>query len=148
MGFVSSSTAAPAPSPAKPIGASRGLTYLGCFFGYGLALSALYATTGIGAPCLFRMLTGWQCPFCGGTRMGAALLHGDIGTAFRYNPLVLVGLMALAVVGLAWTVEVVGGPRVRPPKGVTAKLARVHPTRWLVLGLTIAAVYTLARNLL
>ena len=47
-----------------------------------LALSALFATTGFGLPCPFLALTGWQCPLCGGTRMGSALLHGDLVSAF------------------------------------------------------------------
>jgi hypothetical protein len=48
----------------------------------GLTLSAVYATTGAGVPCPFLALTGWSCPFCGGTRMGSALLHGELSAAF------------------------------------------------------------------
>jgi hypothetical protein len=138
----------PAAYRAKEFRASTGLSYLGCFFGYGLGLSALYATTGAGVPCLFRALTGWQCPFCGGTRMGASLLHGDVAAAFRYNPLALVGLVVLAALGVLWTVEALGGPRVRPPRTLGERLGRVHPSRWLAVGLVIGTGYTLARNLL
>ena len=69
------------------------------FFAGGLALSAVYATTGLGVACPFRALTGWDCPLCGGTRMGAALLHGDLVVAFLANPLALIGLVVLGLLG-------------------------------------------------
>ena len=127
--------------------ASRGLAYLGGFFAYGLGLSVLYATAGIGLPCPFRWATGWECPLCGATRMGSALLRLDVAAAFALNPVVLVGLMVLSVLGVLWTVEVLGGPQVRPPRRVGERLRRVHPTRWLVAGMTLAVLYTLLRNL-
>ena len=65
---------------------ATGLTYLLGFVGYGLSLSGLDAATGLGLPCPFRALTGWQCPFCGATRLGAALLHADLAGAFAANP--------------------------------------------------------------
>src|SRR5690349_5612138 len=39
--------------------------------------------------CPFRVLTGWQCPACGGTRMAFDLLHGDVSRAWRDNALLL-----------------------------------------------------------
>lgn len=33
--------------------------------------------------CGFKVLTGWPCPFCGGTRCAAALLVGDLSGAWR-----------------------------------------------------------------
>lgn len=38
-------------------------------------------------PCLFRTLTGWQCPGCGMTHAVVALLRLDIRTAFACNAL-------------------------------------------------------------
>jgi Protein of unknown function (DUF2752) len=128
--------------------ASTGLIYLGGFFAYGVGLSALYATTGIGMPCPFRATTGWDCPLCGGTRMGSALLHGDWVAAFFYNPVVLVGLVVLGILGVAWTVEALGGPKLRPPSRLARRLRAVKPNGWLVIGLTAAVIYTLLRNLL
>lgn len=132
----------------RPFRAERGLAYLGGFFGYGLALSALYATTGIGMPCPFRALTGWQCPLCGGTRLGRALLDGDIAAAFAYNPVVLVGLAVLTVLGVLWTVEALGGPAARLPRTWAVRAQAVHPTHWLVLGLVVAVAFVVLRNLL
>jgi hypothetical protein len=134
------------PLPARSFRATRGLTYLGGFAASGLGLSALYAVTGVGLPCPFRMATGWECPLCGGTRLGTALLHGDLVAAFGYNPVVLVGLVVLTVLGVLWTVEALGGPAVRLPGRVAARLSRVRPTRWLVLSLLAAALFVLLRN--
>lgn len=132
----------------RPFRASRGLAYLGGFFGCGLVTSTLYATTGIGWPCPFRTLTGWECPLCGGTRLGNALLHGEVGAAFADNPLVLVGLAVLTVLGVLWSVEALAGPALRLPAGWTARARSVPATHWLVLGLAVAVVYALLRNLL
>jgi hypothetical protein len=125
-----------------------GLKYLGGFVAYGLGLSALYATTGIGFPCPLRELTGWQCPFCGGTRMGSALLHLDISAAFAYNPVVLIGLVVLGILGTVWVLEVAGGPAFRLPRAISQPLRRVGRDRWLLIGLGGAVIYTVLRNLL
>jgi len=121
---------------------------LGGFAGYGLALTVLYATTGLGLPCPFRTLTGWECPFCGATRLGASLLKGDLAAAFGHNPVVLVGLVVLTLLGVLATVEVLGGPAGRPPGWVGAASARLGPVGWLLLGLGAAALDVLLRHLL
>jgi hypothetical protein len=79
--------------------------------------------------------------------MGAALLHGDIQAAFLLNPLALIGLVTLAVLGSLWAMEAAGGPAVRLPRAPAERLRRVGPTQWLILGLAVAVIYTLARNL-
>ena len=48
-------------------------------------------------PCPFRLLTGWNCPACGGLRMTHDLLHGDVGAAVVDNVFLLVGLPLLAL---------------------------------------------------
>ncbi|MET0692656.1 MAG: DUF2752 domain-containing protein [Propionibacteriaceae bacterium] len=138
----------PATAVREEFNAATGLKYLGGFFAYGLGLSALYAGLGVGLPCPFRWATGWECPLCGATRMGSSLLHLDLAAAFAFNPVVLIGLVVLGLLGAVWTVEVLGGPRLRVPERLRARLAGVHPTRWLVIGLSCAAVYTVLRNLL
>ena len=132
----------------RPFPAARAAGYVGAFFAGGLALSALYAATGRGLPCPFRAMTGWDCPLCGGTRMGAALLHGDLLSALMLNPLALIGLLTLGVLGSLWVVEAAGGPAVRLPRPLAERLRRVRANQWLVVGLAVAVVYTLLRNLL
>lgn len=120
---------------------------LGVFFATGLGLSALYATTGVGLACPFRLVTGWDCPLCGGTRMGGALLHADVAAAIAFNPLALVLVALLGVVGLCWLVEALGGPAVRPPLAVRRRWRRTTTTGRLVAVLVVAVGYTLLRNL-
>ena len=50
--------------------------------------------------CVFHMVTGLQCPGCGGLRAAHRLLHGQFAEAFHLNPL-LVMLAPLFVVWLA-----------------------------------------------
>jgi hypothetical protein len=123
-----------------------GLKWIGGFFAYGLGLTALYATTGFGLPCLFREVTGWACPLCGGTRMGGALLHLDIADAFAYNPLALIGLVVVGMLGVLWTVQLAGGPALRLPRGIRERLAAVSGTWWLVAGVAVLVAYTVLRN--
>ncbi len=47
----------------------------------------LYDPTQYPAPrCMFKALTGYQCPGCGTQRAVHALLHGHPGQAWTYNP--------------------------------------------------------------
>lgn len=39
-------------------------------------------------PCGFRMLTGYYCPGCGGTRAVRYFLRGDLIKSFIYHPMV------------------------------------------------------------
>ena len=50
--------------------------------------------------CVFKKVTGWDCPGCGSQRAAHELLHFNFSTAFSYNalftisvPYVLVGLL-------------------------------------------------------
>ena len=81
----------------------------------GVSLSGMYAITGIGIPCPWRLATHTLCPFCGATTMGAALLHGDLAAAWTANPFVLTLLAGLALACLCWIVELRGGPALRLP---------------------------------
>ncbi len=110
----------------------------------GLTLSALYAGTGLGLVDPLRALTGWWCPLCGGTRMGAELLHGHVAAAFGYNPLAFIGLIVAIGLGLVWTVESLGGPALRPP-GVVRRLTANRI--WVGVGV-ISLIFMIARNVL
>lgn len=48
------------------------------------------AATGLFPPCPFHWLTGWHCPGCGSLRAMHCLLHGDLGEAFAFNPLMMI----------------------------------------------------------
>jgi hypothetical protein len=75
--------------------------------GTGTLLGGALAYVGLADPhnpnfvfpaCPFNLLTGWNCPACGGLRMMHDLLHGDLAAAAVDNIFLLVGLPAL----LAW----------------------------------------------
>lgn len=131
----------------QPFQAVGGLKWLVGYAAFGVGISALYASTGIGLPCPFREVTGWECPFCGGTRLGSALLHGDVAAAFGYNPVVFISLVLGVVVGAMWVVEALGGPRVRPPLSWQHAARRIRPAIWWTIAGVLAALYIVLRNL-
>ncbi|WP_229686900.1 DUF2752 domain-containing protein [Longimycelium tulufanense] len=71
--------------------------------GTGVA-GSLLATGVVSVPCWFREATGLLCPFCGGSRVLGALLHGDLAEAWRLNAVglvvVLPVLLAVLVAGV------------------------------------------------
>ena len=108
----------------------------------GVGLGLLYAFNPTEAkffpPCPLNKLTGLHCPGCGTTRALHHLLHGRVGRAFDYNPLL--------VASMPWILYALGRGAFRfvlPHHGPTRRL---RP--WLIW--TIAAVaiaYGVARNL-
>ena len=50
--------------------------------------------------CPFKVVTGWDCPACGGLRMTHDVLHGNFSAAVTDNVFLLVGLPLLAVFAL------------------------------------------------
>ena len=46
--------------------------------------------SGVYPRCLFRQVTGLECPGCGSQRAIHALLHGRVAEAWSYNALLLV----------------------------------------------------------
>ena len=99
------------PQPGQPdpellaLGASAGTLAWGCaWVAGGLPLPA----------CAFHAITGCPCPTCGATRCVLALLHGRLGEALAWNPLVFTGIAALALLNLyAAAVLAARLPRVR-----------------------------------
>jgi len=77
------------------------------------AAYALRETGGAGwmPGCVFRKVTGLDCPGCGMTRATYAMLHGRIGDAFAFNP---VGMILLPLALIALGIEVLGWVMGRP----------------------------------
>ena len=112
----------------------------------------MFATTGVGVPCPFLALTGWQCPLCGGTRMGGALLHGDLAAAFAFNPLALVAGWPCSESCWPWSGTIEIARRSRPPGRPGGRSPdgwqRVPAVAWLLRRAAAArCVYTVLRNL-
>jgi len=65
--------------------------------------------TGIFPSCLFRLLTGFQCPGCGSTRAMHQLLHGHVVAAFELNPFFLLAIPFLLYALIRYSVVVMRG---------------------------------------
>ncbi|GAB7141575.1 DUF2752 domain-containing protein [Mycobacterium riyadhense] len=85
-------------------------------------------TSSIYPQCPFRLLTGWNCPACGGLRMMHDLLHGDLAASINDNVFLLVGIPVLA----AWVLlrRHRGQPVLRMPAIITVAVSMVA---WTVL---------------
>jgi hypothetical protein len=88
-------------------GAKHSRTTLYATVGTGTFFAGALAYVGLADPhrpgslfpaCPFKLLTGWDCPACGGLRMTHDLLHGDVAAAVVDNLFLVVGLPTL----LAW----------------------------------------------
>lgn len=112
------------------------------YAGLGSGLAAASALTYVGLadphrpgslfpPCMFKAVTGWNCPGCGGLRMTHDLLHGDLSAAAVDNVFLLVGLPLLALWSL-WRVR-----RGRP----------VFTAAVITVVAVLSVVWTVARNL-
>ena len=78
--------------------------------------------------CPFRMLTGWNCPGCGGLRMTHDVLHGDLAAAVVDNVFMLVGLPMLALwLVMRWR----SGRRLMPTPAVAVVI--VATVTWTVV---------------
>ncbi|MBQ8521661.1 MAG: DUF2752 domain-containing protein [Bacteroides sp.] len=63
----------------------------------GLSCLAFLADERWMLPCPLHRWTGWECPFCGGQRMLAALLRADWCPAFAYNPFLFCSLPLVGI---------------------------------------------------
>lgn len=79
-------------------------------------------------PCPFQLLTGWDCPACGGLRMTHDLLHANLPAAATDNAFLLVSLPMLAVWLLLRRQR--GAPVLPIPAAVTVTVAAIA---WTVL---------------
>jgi hypothetical protein len=83
--------------------------------------------------CIFRSITGLECPGCGSTRALHQLLNGDVLHAFNLNPLALIALP-----WLLWRLSLwlTGRVSARPP---------ANP-RWLAALAVLVLTYGVLRN--
>lgn len=95
--------------PAPPWSRSRGRRLLGpglTAAGVGLAALALRLRDphqpGSWGFCPFRLLTGLDCPLCGGLRAVNDLTHGDIVAAASSNLLFVVSIPLLVLIWTRW----------------------------------------------
>ncbi|MCR5311586.1 MAG: DUF2752 domain-containing protein [Lachnospiraceae bacterium] len=94
--------------------------------------------TGLGIPCVFRLLLGLKCPGCGMTHAAVAMTHLDIAGAFSYNKLSLTVVPLLIVILLIQEIRYIktASRKVPLPEAVL-----------LALLLIVTVGYGIARNL-
>ena len=91
-------------------------------------------------PCLFYELTGLYCPGCGTGRALLALLHGRLYAAFRYQPLMIIFLPALAYYISKLYLAFVFGRDILPFPTIRSK--------WLAIMVTAVMIaYWILRNI-
>ena len=105
----------------------------------GLGYAAWVRLTGLAIPCLFHTVTGRLCPGCGVTRMCLALLRWDWAAAWDANPVLLLMLPILTVMGVCMAVRYV-----REGSAIGSK--RESALLWAMTALLI--VWGVVRNLL
>ena len=59
--------------------------------------------------CIFRIVTGCNCPGCGGLRATYCLLHGDFISALKYNPLLVISLPFIFLLAITKIKDLVRG---------------------------------------
>ena len=111
----------------------------GVLLGLGLGYALWVRLTELAIPCPFRAVTGLLCPGCGVTRLCLALLRWDWAAAWDANPVLLLTLPVLAVLGVRMAVRYVREGSVIGPKWESAVL-------WALTALLV--VWGAARNLL
>ncbi len=83
----------------------------------GICYGAAVSKIGFGIPCLFRLVTRFQCPGCGITHLALCLMRGDLSGAFHANAMVLLLLPVWAVLAAKITLRYVKAGFKRLTKG-------------------------------
>jgi hypothetical protein len=89
--------------------------------------------------CPTKLLTGLDCPGCGGLRAVNDLTNLDLAGAVSSNLLFVLAVPLLVGVWFAWVR--------RSWRGEGRLLAVSHPQRWAVAALGVALVFAVVRNL-
>ncbi len=108
-----------------------------------IALAAVYylfdPTEAVWMPrCIWKVLTGTDCPGCGSQRMAHALVHGDFAAAWRANAYAL--CMLPVIIFLLWL------ELTRESHPIL--YARVHRPYLIILLALSVIVWWLLRNML
>lgn len=88
--------------------------------------------------CFFRMVTGWDCPGCGGLRATHQLLHGQVRAAFVLNPLLVVASPFVVYFTARPWVERFAGIKLPQP---------FKSTVWIWIAAIVVVGFGLLRNL-
>jgi hypothetical protein len=90
--------------------------------------------TGFFPPCLFRLMTNFNCPGCGTTRALHEIMHGHFQNAFMLNPLLLLSIPFLLAAFMRYTVTVMRG---RVPRKNALPAPYIYAIFFIVAGFWI-----------
>ena len=133
------------PEPGAEIAIRRGfpdavqkkiLIIYGAILVAGVLYAFLILHTPFRIPCLFREVTGLQCPGCGTSRMALALMRFDIPAAFAYNPVAFFSFPAWFLISIC---AFVGRPK--------ALRSSKNLLRILYINIVIYMIFAIFRNL-
>lgn len=110
------------------------LALAGCAY---LALNDPSDPSSVMPTCPTKLITGLDCPACGGLRMVRALLYGDVRAAARANALLLLASPVLIGLWVMWCRDALAG---RPRRGTVTRPVAVAL-------IALATSWTIARNL-
>lgn len=88
--------------------------------------------------CPTKVLTGGDCPFCGGLRATNDLTHGDVAAAASSNLLFVLSIPLLVLAWFAWVRRADRGETWHP--GTRDRV-------WGVVALAVLVAFTVVRNL-
>ena len=112
------------------------LIIYGAILGAGVLYAFLILHTPFRIPCLFREVTGLQCPGCGTSRMALALMRLDIPAAFDYNPVAFFSFPAWFLISIC---AFIGRPK--------ALRSSKNLLRILYINIVIYMIFAIFRNL-
>ena len=90
-------------------------------------------------PCVFRTLTGYFCPGCGGTRSLKALLSGKLFVCAIDFPMIFYAAVVFAWFMISQTIERISSHRI--PIGMKYRHA------WVYASLVIVIIHFVVKNL-
>jgi hypothetical protein len=88
--------------------------------------------------CVMKMLTGFDCPGCGGTRAAWYLLHGDVPAAARHHAVFVFAVPFLLYMYFAWAAKRLFGWKV-PQLNLSPRVIGIFLGVW--------GVWSVLRNL-
>ena len=112
------------------------LIIYGAILGAGVLYAFLILHTPFRIPCLFREVTGLQCPGCGTSRMALALMRFDIPAAFAYNPVAFFSFPAWFLISIC---AFIGRPK--------ALRSSKNLLRILYINIVVYMIFAIFRNL-
>jgi hypothetical protein len=96
-----------------------------------VAYTVLVHPTTAPPTCILRLLTGFDCPGCGGTRAAWYLLHGDLPAAARHHAPFVFSVPFLIYMYVAWTVRTAFGWRM-PQLRIPTNVIMIFLAAWMV----------------